>query len=78
MAYSSQSMTGLLPVVVAGLAVVVVTRNMLTDQLRVIDERSGMPALQSVEIALHRSIGRPSEPARQLADLIRTHLASNE
>ncbi|EAZ99798.1 LysR substrate-binding domain-containing protein [Marinobacter sp. ELB17] len=78
MAYSSQSMTGLLPVVVAGLAVVVVTRNMLTDQLRVIDERSGMPALQSVEIALHRSIGRPSEPARQLADLIRTHLASND
>ncbi|MEH6356539.1 MAG: LysR substrate-binding domain-containing protein [Marinobacter sp.] len=78
MAYSSQSMTGLLPVVVAGLAVVVVTRNMLTDQLRVIDERSGMPALQSVEIALHRSSGRPSEPARQLADLIRTHLASND
>jgi DNA-binding transcriptional LysR family regulator len=78
MAYSSQSMTGLLPVVVAGLAVVVVTRNMLTDQLRVIDERSGMPALQSVEIALHRSIGRPSEPASQLADLIRTHLASND
>lgn len=77
-AYSSQSMTGLMPIVVAGLAVVVVTRNMLTSQLRVIDERSGMPALQSVEIALHRSVGRPSEPARQLADLIRTHLSSHE
>ncbi|NWN91598.1 LysR family transcriptional regulator [Marinobacter adhaerens] len=78
MAYSSQSMTGLMPVVAAGLAVVVVTRNMITPQLRVLDERSGMPALQSVELALHRPAGRPSEPAKQLAELIRTHLSTQE
>lgn len=75
LAYSSQSMTGLMPVVVAGLAVVPVTRDMLTPQLRVLDERSGMPALQSVEIALHRPSGRPTEPTRQMADLIREHLS---
>lgn len=73
-AYSSQSMTGLTPVVVAGLAVVLVTRDMLTPQLRALDERSGMPSLPWVEIALHRPPGRPSEPARQLADLIRHQL----
>lgn len=78
MAYSSQSMTGLMPVVAAGLAVAVITRNMLTPQLRVLDERSGMPALQSVEIALHRPAGRPSAPVKQLAKLIRNHLAAAE
>ncbi len=77
LAYSSQSMTGLMPVVVAGLAVVLVTRDMLTPQLRPLDERSGMPSLPSVEIALHRPPGRPSEPARQLADLIRHQLRDN-
>ncbi len=77
LAYSSQSMTGLMPVVVAGLAVVLVTRDMLTPQLRALDERSGMPSLPSVEIALHRPTGRPSEPARQLADLIRDQLRDN-
>ncbi|MBQ0831551.1 LysR substrate-binding domain-containing protein [Marinobacter sp.] len=76
MAYSSQSMTGLMPVVAAGLAVAVITRNMLTPQLRVLDERNGMPALQSVEIALHRPAGRPTEPAKQLAELIRSHLST--
>ena len=50
-------MTGLMPVVVAGLAVVPVTRDMLTPRLRVLDERSGMPALQSIEMALHRPSG---------------------
>ena len=77
LAYSSQSMTGLMPVVVAGLAVVPVTRDMLTPQLRVLDERSGMPALQSIEMALHRPSGRPTEPARQMAELIREHLAGD-
>ena len=76
LAYSSQSMTGLMPVVVAGLAVVLITRDMLTSQLRALDEKSGMPALPSVEIALHRAPGRPSEPARQLADLIRNHIGA--
>lgn len=67
-----------MPVVAAGLAVAVITRNMLTPQLRVLDERSGMPALQYVEIALHRPAGRPSEPVKQLADLIRSHLSTGD
>lgn len=44
LAYSSQSMTGLMPVVVAGLAVVLITRDMLTPQLRALDEKSGLRA----------------------------------
>ncbi|MGM0433575.1 MAG: LysR substrate-binding domain-containing protein [Pseudomonadota bacterium] len=78
LAYSSQSMTGLMPVVVAGLAVVLITRDMLNPQLRALDEKSGLPALPSVEIALHRAPGRPSEPARQLAELIRQHVGSEK
>ncbi len=77
LAYSSQSMTGLMPVVVAGLAIVLITRDMLTPQLRALDERSGLPELPSVEIALHRAPGRPTEPARQLAELIRNHMGSD-
>ncbi|MEQ6884701.1 LysR substrate-binding domain-containing protein [Salicola sp. Rm-C-2C1-2] len=78
LAYSSQSMTGLMPIVVAGLAVVLITRDMLNPQLRALDEKSGLPALPSVEIALHRAPGRPSEPARQLAELIRQHMRSEK
>lgn len=78
LAYSSQSMTGLMPIVVAGLAVVLITRDMLTPQLRALDEKSGLPTLPSVEIALHRAPGRPSEPARQLAELIREHMGSEK
>lgn len=75
LAYSSQSMTGLAPIVTAGLAVVVVTRNMLTPQLRVLDESSGLPPLPMIELALHRAPGRPSAPARRLAELIREQLS---
>nr|WP_298249275.1 LysR substrate-binding domain-containing protein [uncultured Halomonas sp.] len=74
-AYTSQSMAGLAPVVQAGLAIVVVTRNMLGPQLRALDESSGLPALPAVELALHRAARRPTEPARRLAELIRETLA---
>ncbi|MCC5900687.1 MAG: LysR family transcriptional regulator [Halomonas sp.] len=74
-AYTSQSMAGLAPIVMAGLAVVVVTRSMLTPSLRPLDESSGMPALPVIELALHRAPHRPSEPARRLGELIREQLA---
>lgn len=74
-AYTSQSMAGLAPVVQAGLAIVVVTRSMLGPQLRALDESSGLPALPAVELALHRAARRPTEPARRLAELIREELA---
>ncbi|MBR2515471.1 MAG: LysR family transcriptional regulator [Halomonas sp.] len=75
-AYTSQSMAGLAPIVTAGLAVVVVTRSMLTPSLRPLDESSGMPALPLIELALHRAPHRPSEPARRLGELIREQLAA--
>jgi DNA-binding transcriptional LysR family regulator len=74
-AYTSQSMAGLSPVVQAGLAIVVVTRSMLGPQLRALDESSGLPRLPAVELALHRAARRPTEPARRLADLVREALA---
>nr|WP_300311595.1 LysR substrate-binding domain-containing protein [Halomonas sp.] len=74
-AYTSQSMAGLAPIVQAGLAIVVVTRSMLTAQLRVLDESSGLPPLPAVELALHLAARRPTEPARRLAELIREELS---
>ncbi len=74
-AYTSQSMAGLAPVVQAGLAIVVVTRGMLGPQLRALDDASGLPRLPSIELALHRAARRPTEPARRLAELIREALA---
>lgn len=77
-AYTSQSMAGLAPIVMAGLAVVVVTRSMLTPALRPLDESSGLPTLPMIELALHRAPHRPSEPARRLGELIREQLAAPE
>ena len=75
-AYTSQSMSGLTPVVIAGLAIVVITRSMLTPMLKPLDESSGLPALPSIDLALHWAPHRPSEPARRLGDLIRRQLAA--
>ncbi|ATJ81340.1 LysR substrate-binding domain-containing protein [Halomonas beimenensis] len=75
LAYASQSMTGLAPIVTAGLAVVVVTRNMLTGELRALDETSGLPPLPAIELALHRAPRRPTAPAARLYELIREHLS---
>ncbi|MDR5906577.1 LysR substrate-binding domain-containing protein [Franzmannia qiaohouensis] len=77
-AYTSQSMAGLGPVVQAGLAIVVVTRSMLGPQLRALDEASGLPPLPTIELALHRAARRPTEPARRLAELIREELSPSE
>ena len=73
-AYTSQSLSGLRPAVDAGLAIMIVTRSMLTPELRVLDAASGMPELPSIEIALHRPPGRPSEPARRLGALLEEQL----
>lgn len=75
-AYTSQSLTGVRPALDAGLAITVIARNMLTPDLRPLDESSGLPALPAVEIAIHRSSGRPSEPARHLSGLIQEQLSA--
>lgn len=72
--YTSQSLTGLRPALETGLAITVVARNMLTPDLRALDEPSGLPRLPPIEIAIHRPSGRPSEPARRLAGLIQEQL----
>ncbi len=70
-----QSFSGLRPALHAGLAISVITRSMLTPDLRPLDASTGLPTLPAIEIALHRPPGRPSEPARQLATLIEAELA---
>lgn len=69
-ACTGQSLTGIRQAVDAGLAVAVAARYMVTPDLRVLDESSGLPVLPSVEISLHRPPGRPSEPTRWLAGVI--------
>lgn len=71
-AYTSRSLEGLRSAVAAGLAVTVVTRSMLREELREVEPQgpAGLPPLPAVEIAMHRSPGRPTEPAQRLADLI--------
>ena len=75
-AYTSRSLEGLRSAVSAGLAVTVVTRSMLRGELREVEPEgpAGLPELPAVEIALHRSPGRPSEPAQRLAELIQENL----
>lgn len=72
---TSQGLTGVRPAVDAGLAATVITHGMLPSDFRVLGPDSGLPALPSVEIAIHRPPGRPSEPVRQLATLIHDQLA---
>lgn len=66
-AYTSASLSGLCSAVHAGLAVTVLTPSMRGAGLRVLGPDDGLPELPAIEVALHRSPGRPSEPARQLA-----------
>lgn len=72
---TSQGLTGVRPVVEAGLAATVIAQSMLPPDFRVLGTDSGLPSLPSVEIAIHRPPGRPSEPARQLAALIHEQLS---
>lgn len=66
-AYSSASLSGLRSAVRAGLAVTVLTPSMLEPQLHPFGAGERLPELRGVELALHRSPGRPSHPAQQLA-----------
>jgi len=76
-AYTSRSLEGLLSAVSAGLAVTVITRSMLREGLREIEPEgpAGLPPLPQVEIALHRSPGRPSESTQKLTELISDSLS---
>ncbi len=75
-AYTSTSLAGLSAAVRAGLAVTVLTPSMLDAGLRPLGRGSGLPELPSIEIALHRSPGRPSEPARQLFGTLQERLSN--
>lgn len=71
-AYTSMSLTGQTAVVGAGLAITAMTGGMIPPDLQVVGPSviPKLPALPSIEIALHRRPGRPTEPARILGDMI--------
>ncbi|MFV8833683.1 LysR substrate-binding domain-containing protein [Aquisalimonas sp.] len=73
-AYTSASLSGLCSAVHAGLAITVLTPSMLTSGMRVLGPEDGLPELPVIEVALHRSPGRPNEAARQLALQIQERL----
>ncbi|MFP4146226.1 MAG: LysR substrate-binding domain-containing protein [Halorhodospira sp.] len=75
-AYTSTSLAGLRAAVRAGLAITVLTPSMLEPDFRTLGQDSGLPELPSIELALHRSPGRPSEPARQLFSTLQERLGN--
>lgn len=75
-AYTSTSLSGLQAAVRAGLAITVLTPSMLEPGLRTLGTEQGLPELPGVELALHRSPGRPSEPARQLFATLQERLGN--
>ncbi len=75
-AYSSTSLAGLRAAVRSGLAITVLTPSMLDPDLRVLGTDHGLPELPSIELALHRSAGRPSEASRQLFNTLQERLGN--
>ncbi|WP_148253634.1 LysR substrate-binding domain-containing protein [Aidingimonas lacisalsi] len=73
-AYASASLSGLSAAVRAGLAVTVLTPSMIGPDLRIIGVDEGLPELQTTEITLHRSPGRPTEATQQLAAQLQAHI----
>ncbi|MEX2575305.1 MAG: LysR substrate-binding domain-containing protein [Halofilum sp. (in: g-proteobacteria)] len=74
-AYTSASLSGLRSAVRAGLAITVLPPSMLDPQLRSLTSAEGLPDLPGIELALHRSPGRPSDPARQLVAQLQESLS---
>jgi DNA-binding transcriptional LysR family regulator len=74
--YTSNSLTGQQAIVGAGLAVTALIPSMVSPQLRQLGADAGLPDLPSVEIALHRRPGRPSEAVKRLSETIDQRLAA--
>ncbi len=70
LAYESPSMTGLLAVVRAGLAVAILARTSVPPDLRIIPADAGLPSLPTVEIGLARNRAATSPAIEALATLI--------
>ncbi len=73
-AYTSASLSGLSAAVRAGLAITVLTPSMLGPDMRVLGTDDGLPALPSIEIALHRSSKAATEATEQLALQLHAHI----
>jgi len=68
--YTSVSSEGLLAAVQAGLGVSIMSKDMVPDGLKVLNEEHGLPVLPDTEIALYRAPGRLSRAAELLAEYI--------
>ena len=73
-AYESPSLAGLVAAVRSGLAVAVLARSSMPDDLRPVPPEVGLPRLPHLEIALVRSERDRPPAADALAALIRTSL----
>ena len=74
-AYTSRSINTLQALVAAGLAVTVLERCTLPEELRVLGPEDGFASLPEVEMSLHRAPGTLSEPVRRLAEYIMKELS---
>lgn len=68
--YTSTSVSGIRAAVSAGLAVGVMVGGTIPEDLKVLGEDDGFPALPEVEIGLHTAQGGLRKPAHALADYI--------
>jgi DNA-binding transcriptional LysR family regulator len=81
-AFTSPSLSGLWAAAAAGLGVTVRTSYGLPSTVRALgDDESGLPALPSIPLALHRASGNGSPPVERLASLVvesvrETHVSS--
>lgn len=78
LAYSSPSGAAMNAAVAAGLAITVLVGSSLEPGLKALGEDSGLPALPSVELALHRAAGGVSRPAARLAEHMHERLGNVE
>ncbi|BAN25872.1 LysR substrate-binding domain-containing protein [Caballeronia insecticola] len=70
-AFTSPSLAGLWAAAAAGLGVTVRTTYGLPSTMRALeDDESGLPALPSIPLALHRAAGSASPPVERLASLV--------
>ncbi|MFT6301342.1 MAG: DNA-binding transcriptional LysR family regulator [Granulosicoccus sp.] len=74
--YSTFNIAGIVAIIEAGLAVSVMSRSSVPQQLRILQQSDGFPELPHTEIGLVLSTGELSPAAKSLADAVRQSMTA--
>ena len=74
--YSSASLTGMITIVQAGLAVAGLARCSVPPSLKIVGEAEGLPAIQDLEVGLLRNDRATASSVQRLYDVLRRELRS--